>query len=547
MAFQQPRGKQAEKKQRSSPQRQPNCWLCSGCNWWQFAFDRGTTNLARSCFRTEKCGIAKGKGCTQWKDATDAQKKHPGGVGAKVAVPAVGAPAAAKPTGVPWRQQQQERRARQQQQQNNGGGGAGRQQQHINGGGGAGRHRPPAAPAESVELVAARASAKANGEIVDIFSSTYSEGHHILVDAQANLAAATAEVERLLAATGGGQPEHGAQLKLDYERYLAALGADDPIVVALRKQIQADAVPESPTALAVKEAKHLLELLLEHQPDGAEAIRDARCALDQAKIANGSRESDCYQSAEAALKQAEDTVSSIHGDIEATRKEFDAIVAKQQKQAAELLAATEARDAAKKRVQDRMVAISTRAPGILQPSDAQTMGERMQQLDTVVRHVHGISAQNGGVTADAMQRVMDPVAALMLAAPSTVFTQSVTSEPQSVVHGGVIVPTAAASGTQQSARPLPALSVASLQAKFDAREAERAAAEARARNERAAEAAAIQEATAAEAAAAEAAAATAAAAARATAAGSTTAVQYQVGTTTAMAVDSATTPPASTA
>ena len=83
-----------------------------------------------------------------------------------------------------------------------------------------------------------------------------------------------------------------------------------------------------------------------YEPDEVEQIREARSALDQAKIANGPRESDCYQSAEAALKQAEDAVDAIHADIEATKTAFDAIVAKQQKQATDLLAATEARDAA---------------------------------------------------------------------------------------------------------------------------------------------------------------------------------------------------------
>jgi len=93
-------------------------------------------------------------------------------------------------------------------------------------------------------------------------------------------------------------------------------GADDPLVVGLRKKLEAGTAPESPTARAVREAKTLLDLLLEHDSDATERIQEARSALDHAKIANGPRESDCYHSAEAALKQAEDAVDAIHADIE---------------------------------------------------------------------------------------------------------------------------------------------------------------------------------------------------------------------------------------
>ena len=85
-----------------------------------------------------------------------------------------------------------------------------------------------------------------------------------------------------------------------------------------------------------------------------------------------------------------------------------------------------------------MLAISTKAPGVLQPSDVQTMSERMQQLDTLTRHVHGLGTQSGGVPVDAMQRIMECVAALMQAAPSTVFSTSVTSEPPLAADGSAV-------------------------------------------------------------------------------------------------------------
>ena len=104
---------------------------------------------------------------------------------------------------------------------------------------------------------------------------------------------------------------------------------------------------------------------MEHQPGEADAIRQARAALDAAKIANGSRESDCFQSAEAALKQAEEAVEAVHADIEATKAESIALLAKQQQQAADLVSALEARDAAKKRHAERVIAISSLAPSVL--------------------------------------------------------------------------------------------------------------------------------------------------------------------------------------
>ena len=543
MAFHRPKGKQAGKRPpKPSPARLPNCWLCSGCKWWQFACPRDSTTPVKSCFRTRDCGIARGANCVHWKNATAAQKAKPGGTTAAAGAaggaapagggPVGGAPAAAPAARTPWRQKQAERRQRQLQ---NGGGGA----------------KAAAAPKESPELVAARAAVRAHETIVELYLGRYGEGTQV-TEARATLDAATAEVERLLpAAATGDLSEYLAQLQNDYDRYLDMHGADDPIVVSLRKKLEAGTAPESPTARAVREAKQLLDLLVEHDPNAADRIQEARSALDKAKIANGSRESDCYQSAEAALKQAEDAVEAIHADIEATKTAYDAILAQQKKQAADLLAATETRDAAKKRVQDRMLAISTKAPGVLQPSDAQTMSERMQQLDTVVRHVHGLGTQHGGVPAEAMQRVMECVAQLMQAAPSTIFTQSVTSEPQAAVAGGVVIADGGASGStvngtlsgppeQTAAPPTPSTSLAAMQAKFDTRERERtaetareaarvaaaaaaakaaaeaaAAAEARANNERAAETMALQQAMDAEAAAAAATAAEATAAAAA--------------------------------
>ena len=541
MAFHTPTGKQAGKKPKPAPTRLPNCWLCSGCGWWQFACHRGTDTPVKSCFRTRDCGILRGPSCVHWKNASAAQKAKPGGTAAAAAVagttggaapaggaPVGGAPAPAPATAAPWRQQ---RAARQQRLQQNGGGGA---------------HGPKttAATKESPELVAARAAARAHESIVEIYLDRFGEGTQVTL-ARTKLDAATAEVDRLLPKEPSTDQVARAALQQDYDRYLGTHGAEHPITVSLRKQLDSGTAPESTTAAAVRQARTLLDLLLEHQPDEVEQIREARSALDQAKIANGSRESDCYQSAEAALRQAEEAVDAIHAEIETTKTAYDAVVAKQQKQATELLAATEARDAARLRVQERMVAISTKAPGILQASDAQTMAERMQQLDTITRHVHGLSTQHGGATPEALQRVLDCVGALMQAAPSSVFTQSITTEPQAAVQGGLVVADGAAASCSQLAPKPPVqshgTSAAALQAKFDAREVERAAAETRANNERAAEAAAIQEAAAAEAAAAAAAtaaaSATAAALARAQAAGSTTAVQYQVGATTAMAVD----------
>jgi hypothetical protein len=551
MAFLQPKGKQdGGRKPKPAPQRLPTCWLCHGCNWWQFACERGTNTPVKSCFRSERCGIGRPKVPTLWKDATDEQKKCRGGTGPTTAAPPAGAAAPAAAGGTPWRRRQQQ----QQQQRNDDAAGGGRragrqpqqqQRQQQHGPNGAGPRQ--AAPKESPELVAARARARVTGQIVDSCLLNY--GDNITTDrARVKHDVATLEVERLLEdESADTQSAQKQELQHDYDKYLALLGADDPIVLGLRKKIDAGAVPESQTAVAVRNAKTLLDLLVDNEPDDHEGILEARSALDAAKIANGSRESDCYQSAEAAHKQAQDVVDAIHADIEATKTAFDAIVAKQQKQATDLLAATEARDAAKKRVQERMLAISTKAPGILQPSDVQTMSERMQRLDTVTRHVHGLGTQNGAVPVDAMQRVMDCVAELMRAAPSTVFTQSVTNEPQATVAGGLVIAGGGASGSattggtpggppaQTAAAPTPCTSIAAMQAKFDARERERTAAAAReaervaaataaataaaaeaarASTERAAEAIALQAAYDAEAATAAAAAAAAAAAQR---------------------------------
>ena len=316
-----------------------------------------------------------------------------------------------------------------------------------------------------------------------------------------------AEVERLLPGEPtGDQSAHLDQLQQDHDRYLGMLGADHSIVVSLRKQIEAGTAPESPTAVAVKQAKTLLDLLVEHEPDELEQIQEARSALDKAKIANGSRESDCYQSAEAALKQAEDAVDALQAEIEETKIAFDAVKAKQQKQAVDLVAAIDTRDAAKKRVLDRVVSISTQAPGILQPADVLTMSTAMQQLDTLTRTVHQLGTQNGGVPMEAMQRVADQVAVLMRSAPDTVFSPTVTSEPAAYVANGIVVAGGGSSSSPpaaaQAASQMPGASTAALQAKFNARELERAAVETKAKNERAAEAAALRKAAAEEAAAA---------------------------------------------
>ena len=137
MAFDQPKGKQAGKKPRPAPKRLPDCWLCTGCNWWQFACEKDTTKRVNSCFRSDKCGIARPAGCIQWKNATAEQKAHRGGTVAAGAAPPATPAAPAAAGAAPWRKQQQQRRARQQQQQQNGGG--------TNGAKGAAAPKPAAA------------------------------------------------------------------------------------------------------------------------------------------------------------------------------------------------------------------------------------------------------------------------------------------------------------------------------------------------------------------------------------------------------------------
>ena len=88
------------------------------------------------------------------------------------------------------------------------------------------------------------------------------------------------------------------------------------LVISLRQQLDAGAaVTKSPTAQAVEHAKDYLDLLLKHQPDDLEAVSAARQALDEAKLANGPQHSDCYQSAEAAFKTADDAVVALHVEI----------------------------------------------------------------------------------------------------------------------------------------------------------------------------------------------------------------------------------------
>ena len=55
---------------------------------------------------------------------------------------------------------------------------------------------------------------------------------------------------------------------------------------------------------AVKTAKKQLYDLIEFIPEDKEGIEAARVRLDAAKVANGAKESDCFQSAEAAFKNA---------------------------------------------------------------------------------------------------------------------------------------------------------------------------------------------------------------------------------------------------
>ena len=109
------------------------------------------------------------------------------------------------------------------------------------------------------------------------------------------LASAIAEVDRLAEPAGPtGSIAAMQSLQDDYDRYLALLGPDNAIVKGLHAQLDTAKELQSPTAVAVEQAKTLLDLLLKYEPDDREAIQEARAALDAAKIANGSKESDCY-------------------------------------------------------------------------------------------------------------------------------------------------------------------------------------------------------------------------------------------------------------
>ncbi len=188
-------------------------------------------------------------------------------------------------------------------------------------------------------------------------------------------------------------------------------------------------------------------------------------------------QSDCYQSAETAHKQAIVAVEAIHEQIAAAQAEDEALQAKKQKLAADLVIAVDARDAAKQRVLDRVVSISTLAPSILQPADVVAMAEQMQKLDAITRAVHQRGTRDGSVQADLLQQIMDGVADLLSAAPKSVFTESITSEPQAPVANGVVLASGGA-GSNASTTAAPATprnSVAALQAKIDTRERERAA------------------------------------------------------------------------
>ena len=133
-------------------------------------------------------------------------------------------------------------------------------------------------------------------------------------------------------------------------------------------------------------------------------------------------------------------------------------------------------------MQERIVSISTLAPNILQPADVVTMAEKMQKLDSITRAVHSKAAKEGGVQADLLQTIMDSVADLLSAAPSTVFTHSITAVPAEGAPAG----SGGASGAAASpaAPPTATLSVASAKAKHDAREVQRRLLEKQASNER---------------------------------------------------------------
>ena len=412
----------------------------------------------------------------QWKNATTADQKKDGNgtkqPGSKQGAPA--APAAGDAPGSPTHRKPNQRQRQQQQRQRDGaaaGGGAGSA--------GAIATASPVPP-ESQELANAKARVRGLEGILDIDIKMFGESHRTTDAARTSLAIAVSEVERLTPAAAADSIGAMQVMQQDYDRYLGLLGPDDPIVTGLRARMDAANELRSETAVALEKAKKRLDLLLKHRPDETELIQTARATLDDAKIANGSKESDCYQSAETALNQAQATIDSMHLEIEAAVVELDAVQAKQKKLAADMVTALEVRDAAKKRLADRVVSISTLAPGILQPADVTTMSEKMQALASISQALHGKATKDGAVTLVDYQSVMDGIRDLLGAAPPTVFTESTTAEPQEGAPAAV----AGVSGAAASPAAAATLSVAAVQARHDAREVQRLILEKKSQTER---------------------------------------------------------------
>ena len=173
----------------------------------------------------------------------------------------------------------------------------------------------------------------------------------------------------------------------------------------------------------------MLDRLLACPDRDEEKIQEARANLDAKKIANRSSESDCYKSAESSLKHAMDAVDTLTTGIQATTDEIVALQEKHAKQETDLVAAITAKDAAQKRLSERVASISTHAPGVLQPSDVLKMANAMQKLDAVARaaYTRGRSDKGPGhVTNDQMQQIMECVWELFTAAPRTVFSETAT-------------------------------------------------------------------------------------------------------------------------
>ena len=477
----------ADRQPKPPPTMLPDSWRCSQkeCQHWNFATKRDSRVQVLCCYRNA-CGAARVAGCLQWKNATAAQKLGP-----------------AKPKQQQQQQQQpkspsvslvhgrQQPKQQQQQQQ--------KQQPGKTAGGAA-----AGAPSDSEKAVAAARGLVAGHKSIHELSFRWNK------------------------------PDVTARHLAEWEAAKAALDA------LLADEAKGPGIEDgSLTAAAVKDAQQYLALLLEHAPDDVDTIQAARVQLDEAKIANGSREADCLQSAEAGAQAAADSVRDIHARIATNKEQAAAIAEEATELGKELITAVDHQQACNRRVQDRIMSLSTKAPGILQIDDAIALSEHMQALNTLSQGMQAMSMREGGVPAEQLQGLFGTISALMRAAPAEVFTFSITDEVPSTVGAATLA------GAPPPAAPAPG-SVAELQARFTQREAQRArveaaavaaqAAAAAAAVERSADAALLQLARQAQTSTAAVDTSPYGSAAEQLAAsrGSTTAVQYQVGITQAV-------------